>query len=145
MRSSIVKALNGFDTSVNGTGDGGAFGMSTVMTTTLGGNAILQCITRLPRSGQGILCISARRDPCRYLGIVAHVLQVTNLPSSESGRGLRFLTLEGCAPRRHVEVIRRTVCGAPRVNLMVVSNVQSVICSVGDPDRSAHVVSGLVR
>lgn len=143
--SSVVKALNGFDTSVNGTGDGGAFGISTVTTSTLTGDAILRCHSSFPRGGQAVLCVSARRKRPRYRGMLRHVLYLTKLPGGTSSSGLVVLNLQGCSPRVELTVIRRTVNAVPGLKLIVVSNVESFVCSVGSPGRTAGVVSGFVR
>lgn len=143
--SVAVTALNGFDTSINGPGDGGAFGVATVITTTLSNGGILHCGTRLPRNGRGILCMSARRDGYRYRGILRHVLELTKLPASHRASGLRFFVLQRCDPGRHQRVVGRTLTSSPNVNFIIVSNVHSLLCSVGDPDRSISLVGSLVH
>lgn len=145
MNKITVKALKGFDTSVNGTGDGGAFGISTVITTTLSNGRILGCAASFPSKGGHVLCVSARRDRGRYVVMVRHVVGLTRLPAGRSYSHFCFLTLHGFGPGRYLTVVSSTVDRVRKLNFIIVSKVHSLICSVGSPDRTAYMVSGLVR
>lgn len=89
--------------------------------------------------------MSARRDHCRYRGILRHVLGLTNLPADVSGRGLSFVYLERCAPSIEVRIVSCTLTRSRDCKLIVVSKVESLLLSVGGTKRSIRIVGGVVR
>ncbi len=106
---------------------------------------MLRCSTCLPRRGHGVLCISARRDFCRYRGILGHVVQLTKYSVRRGDGSFLFVILHRRAPREHERVVNRALQEMGNVKLIVVSNVESLVCSVGSPDRSTRVVGLLVH
>lgn len=143
--SSIVNALKGFDTSAKGTGDEGAFGIVSLITTTLDKGRVLRCGIGIPVGHPLMLCYSARRDEFRYRELVSEICGLVGCPAARIRRGLGFVSLERCPAGRHVDVVRCTLSGCTNgVYLIVVSKVESLICSVGGTARTARVANGLV-